>query len=534
MLKALFKKQFAEIFKSYFVNQKTGKARAKSASIGFFLLFAMLMVFLAAMFFGMGTLFSEILKIPGLEWFYFALMSMVAIAFGIFGSVFNTYASVYLAKDNELLISMPIPIRTLLISRLAVVVGLSFMYTSVATVPMSIVYLIFGKFDVLSLVFQILLVPMIAIFVSALSCLLGFFVALISSKLRNKSFITVIVSIVFFAGYYFVCFRMSNIINSIITNSAEIGEGIKIWGNLIYQLGMACTGKISSMLIFCGVTAFLFVSCFVVLEKTFIKIATINKGEKKVEYKKKVEKQSSVQNAILKKELKRFTSSATYMLNCGLGVIIMPIVAIAVLVKRETLLSLIEELKQQYAVAEILLPIIIAGVICLMASVGSISTPSVSLEGKNIWIYKSLPIDPYLILKSKIRLHIYIIGLPVIFSSVVVGYAIGLDYSKIIYITVLGYIFVSLSGSLGLVLGLLKANLNWVSETTPIKQSMAVMINMLIGFAIPIGFVGLAFIIRAYITADEFLICTIVVFALLNRWLDRWIKEKGTIKFENL
>ena len=37
---------------------------------------------------------------------------MLAIVLGAFGSVFNTYSSLYLAKDNDLLLSMPIPVRT--------------------------------------------------------------------------------------------------------------------------------------------------------------------------------------------------------------------------------------------------------------------------------------------------------------------------------------------------------------------------------------------------------------------------------------
>ena len=37
---------------------------------------------------------------------------------GAFGSVFNTYSSLYLAKDNDLLLSLPIPLRVIISSRL--------------------------------------------------------------------------------------------------------------------------------------------------------------------------------------------------------------------------------------------------------------------------------------------------------------------------------------------------------------------------------------------------------------------------------
>ncbi len=51
----------------------------------------------------------------GYGWLYYALMGLLALAFGVFGSVFSTYAGLYQAKDNELLLSMPIPPRRILL-----------------------------------------------------------------------------------------------------------------------------------------------------------------------------------------------------------------------------------------------------------------------------------------------------------------------------------------------------------------------------------------------------------------------------------
>ena len=44
MLKVLLKKQMAEVFRSYFYNRKTNKARSKANSIVLFILFGFLMV----------------------------------------------------------------------------------------------------------------------------------------------------------------------------------------------------------------------------------------------------------------------------------------------------------------------------------------------------------------------------------------------------------------------------------------------------------------------------------------------------------
>ena len=50
MLKILVKKQLTEIFRSYFYNAKTNKARSKGAVAGYIILFAVVMVGLGGMF----------------------------------------------------------------------------------------------------------------------------------------------------------------------------------------------------------------------------------------------------------------------------------------------------------------------------------------------------------------------------------------------------------------------------------------------------------------------------------------------------
>ena len=119
MLKLLLKKQLMEIFRSYYYDAKKNKARSKAATIAYIAMFAVLMVVVLG---GIFTLLSVKRCAPmaqaGMGWLYFALMGLLAVFLGVFGSVFNTYASLYLAKDNDLLLSMPIPGYVLLASRL--------------------------------------------------------------------------------------------------------------------------------------------------------------------------------------------------------------------------------------------------------------------------------------------------------------------------------------------------------------------------------------------------------------------------------
>lgn len=67
-------------------------------------------------------------------WMYFALMGLIAILLGTFGSVFNTFSGLYLAKDNDLLLSMPIPVSVIVASRLISVYIMGLMYSAVVII----------------------------------------------------------------------------------------------------------------------------------------------------------------------------------------------------------------------------------------------------------------------------------------------------------------------------------------------------------------------------------------------------------------
>ena len=91
MLKALIKKQFTEIFRSFFIDQKKNTARSKGATVAFFILFALLMVFAFSITFGsMALLICEPLVSAGYNWMYFMFATLTATIFGVFGSAFNT------------------------------------------------------------------------------------------------------------------------------------------------------------------------------------------------------------------------------------------------------------------------------------------------------------------------------------------------------------------------------------------------------------------------------------------------------------
>ena len=210
MLKTLVKKQLMEIFRSYFYDAKKNQKRSTLSTALFIVFFVLIMVgLLGGIFTFLSITLCDAMTSVGMDWLYFALMGLMAIFLGAFGSVFNTYSSLYIAKDNDLLLSMPIPVKIIMGSRLMSVYLMGLMYAAVIFVPAMIVYWIVAPVTVSAVVCSIIALLMISIFVMVLSCALGWLVAKISLKLKNKSIITVIVSLVLFAVYYFFCFSVA-------------------------------------------------------------------------------------------------------------------------------------------------------------------------------------------------------------------------------------------------------------------------------------------------------------------------------------
>ena len=228
MLKILLKKQLSEIFRSYFYDAKKNKARSRLATCAYMVFFVVLMVgVLGGLFTYLSLSICRPLAEAGMGWLYFALMGLLAIFLGVFGSVFNTYSSLYLAKDNDLLLSMPVPVNAVMLSRLLGVYLMGLMYSGVVILPAVIVYLVTVSAGAGAIAGAILLPILISLFVLTLSCALGWVVAKISLKLKNKSFITVLISLLFLGGYYFFYFKAQTLLSQLIANAAVYGAKIR-------------------------------------------------------------------------------------------------------------------------------------------------------------------------------------------------------------------------------------------------------------------------------------------------------------------
>lgn len=533
MLKLLVKKQLSEIFRVYFYDAKKNKARSKVSTIMFMMWFAVIMIgFLGGIF----TMLSRKLCAPmaalDMGWMYFAIMGFLAILLGTFGSVFNTFSGLYLSKDNDLLLSMPIPVSTIAASRLLSVYLMGLMYSAVVIIPAWIVYTITAGITAQSLFGGIILTLLISVFVMTLSCLLGYVVAKVSLKLKHKSMITVFVSLLFIGGYYFFYFKAQNMLTILLSNLTVYGEKIKGSAYLLFAFGSVGVGDVKSSLIVIALVAVIFSMMWLLISKSFLQVATSTGKVSKTEYRKKAMKQESVTKALILREYKHFISSPGYMLNSGLGIFLMPICAVVLLWKGRKLFTMLDGMFGSQDGSVLLLVTIM---FCGLISMNIMTAPSISLEGKSLWIAQSLPVTPWQILKAKLNMQLILHAIPVALSMICVAAVCPFKIGQLVMmiLQILSYVFVI--AAFGLFMGVIKPVLTWTNELTPIKQSASVVITMFGGFGYTVLlFIGYMMLPGYTLGYVRYIGIFIVVNVVAGLTLYFWLKTKGCDRFAEL
>lgn len=545
MFKALLKKQLTELIMVYFPQRNAKRKKGKdggaakegkrSFSVGMVVLFVFLWLSMAAAFTGMSELFASTFIPAGLDWLYFAMLGMIALFASVLGSVFNTYSTLFHAKDNELLLSMPIKPSMILTVRMISVYTSGLLWCAMVWIPATVVYCLRGGPSVTSVVFSVLILFMLSLLSTVLSCLLGWIVALVAGRLKNKNFVTVLLSLVLIGAYYVIYFRLNTLLQQIAQNGEQISQGIKKWVYPIYQLGLAATGKGGPMLVFCAISIAAAAVCIFILSRTFIKIVTTNKGSAKKVYKEREAKQSSMTGALVKKEAAKFVSSPTYMLNSGLGLVLMIVAAVAAIVKRAAVWGLIAGMDELTAwMMQRMFPVIATAAVFIVSSLCAFTAPSISLEGKSLWILRSSPVRAYDVLRAKVRFHMILTAVPCIVTTVTLGAVLRSNIVTILLMLTATLSFVWLNAVAGLALNLKKPMLDWTNEAVPIKQSMPVAIvmfgGMLMGIVTIAGYIFLSWFIPPWL----YLIICSALAAGGAALLTHWLKKRGSRIFDNM
>lgn len=529
MIGALIRVRFQSLFAGLV---KRGMKNGKKAGKGMVALFIILYAYVAVVICGMMAFLFYSLAGPyhslGLDWLYFSMAGLISLAMAVFGTVFTTQNQLYAAKDNDLLLAMPIKPGTILLSRMVSLLVMNLLFVGLIMGAAIVVYAVTVGFVGIGFCVQILSILAITLLAQAISCLLGWLLHLVTGKM-NKSLASVLFMVAFLVVYFGVYTQANAILTSMVIHGFEIADSLQSWVWPIYALGMGCTGELLPGTAFIAICLVCFAGAYYLLSRTFLQTATASHSAKRKKVNLSTVKAGSKGQALIQKELRRFLGTPVYLTNMGIGLVFVPLLGICGVLFRSKLL---EQFSDVLPVAELVpyFPLVITAMLMFMNAMNCISTPSVSLEGKSLWVLKSLPISGKDILKAKLRFHLLLTCPVTVFSGIVLSAAYGCDVAGIALTVSVSCLAALLSGLLGMVFGLQWARLDWINEAYPCKQSVAVGVVIFTMMLLPVGLGILYFSCLSMLSPNAFLaICgalLVVLCAGLYRLMVTWGVKK--------
>ncbi len=526
MIKALLKKQFLETASFFFFSSKDNKKRSPLAIFGFCALMVYAVGASAVIFYQLAKSLCAPLVAGGLAWVYFAFSGLTAFGIGAIGSVFFVKAKLFEAKDNDLLLSMPIPAWAVIFTRMLSLYAFAFAFTALAWFPAVVEYSIVAGVQPLALVFSLVVALVLPLGELAVCCLLGWLIALVTAKARAKNILTLAFFAVFMVAYFIIVGKINEYLTFIITNGEAVGNTLKkIYP--FYLLGKSATGEGIATLIFSLIFTALFALVYLLLSKTFLTVAIFKSGERGAKGEIKSVKGRTPFTALFIRECKRLFSNPMIYLNCALGsvfLLVLPVLALFNLDFLDTLTGFVGGD----------LSLLLCVIVCGVSAMNCITASSVSLEGESLWIVRSMPVCASTVLTAKLALHFLVTAIPAVLCASVLGIVLSVNIGWIVLEIVSALIFTALCAELGLVFNLKLPNLHWTSEISAVKQGMSPLLSMLANIGVTAFSVILYIALGKYMPPIAYLLCVLGVFSVACAGLGIWLKKRGTLVFESL
>lgn len=529
MIKTLLKLRFRAMFAG--LTQQTVK-RKKPMSPGLIVLYVLLFVYVIGTSCAlMGLAFSSLAPIYHalqLDWLYFAVAGLMALSMSVIGSVFTSQNQLYGAKDNDILLAMPIPPRAILLSRILPLLASNLLFASLIMVPAMVVYAIMVEFSIVGILLQLLALIGICLLAQAIGCALGRLLHLMMRKL-SASVSAVIYMVAFLAIYFLIYSKAQEILQAIALTGQQLAGFLETWVWPLFAMGSGSAGNGLHALAFFGICAALFLLVYWFLTLTFLKTATATpRGRKAKKLTNAGADVRPAERAICHKELKKFLNSPVYLTNMGFGLALIPAVPVALIFLKGSLAPILGLLGPD------MMPLVVCAFMGLLGATCCISTPSVSLEGKSLWLLKSMPVSGLQVLRGKLRLHLLLTA-PIIMVSAFAA-AMIMECSPVyaLLCSVFAGLFVSLTGLFGMWTGMKWAKFDFLNEVQPCKQSVAVLVSMFGNWAFVILLGLLCWLLMPYLSVLGLMGLCILLVAAGCFGLYRVMVTWGARKWDNL
>jgi len=448
--------------------------------IGYFLLF------LGMNYYAYQTL-GFILDLPHLGLFIACLVSFSSLFLLSFTSIASI---VYESKDIAMLRSLYVQGSDLAISRLLILYAYYLPLHLFLFTPALVVALLSEGFSLAYLLGSLALLLCFPIFPLALSALLSMGFAMLAKNKRSSFVQQMIFMLLFFVLIILASTTMTRymIDESLFSvdyqaMQASLGDLIHRLDSklVLFSLAAKVPSKISYSVLFLlssllGALAIGFFTART-YDRLYFSLAEASSSRTAAHRMAKLRAKGPLV-ALMKRELVIIRSQSAFIFEV-VGEMFIPLVLLVVY----ALTGVLDELSgvlvniQSFA----FLPELLFLVMLLMASLGMLSSTSVSRQGKMFVLDRLYPLDASIFVQAKLALHLLLFGVPNLLFLGICVIALRLSFFHLMWMGPLSLLSLSLIASLQLAIDYHHPNLGWVTAQQAMKSNLNGLFGLLVG-----------------------------------------------------
>ena len=479
----LLRTEFISLVNSF---NKKGKTPFILAAVGL----ALLGLFMIGMFAIIGGSTAFILVEKHMDEFAIflslSLSMIIALMFGVVNSTRDARSN-----DTSMLLAMPIPKAAIVISKLLGMYLLDVLCALVMLVPTYLIVCLAGDHSFVLFargMVAAFLVPALPLFISLLiSAVIGY----LHKATKFGQIASTILSMGVLVLYMVVVPNISSYAESLNLTAAESIDKMKMIPPFYWITEAVYSGNI----LYCLLT--LLITLIPLVLAVYIHTRGLTGGDFHVDTSKKARsyKTASPRKAVFAMEFRRYFSSANYIMNTLFGTVLLVAITGYIAFKgvgnidiTETITMNGEEVDILSRFTGIAWAAIWSLLINFFACITYTTPPSVSVEGKRIWLNKSLPIATRDILMSKLLVSAAIFEPLAIICCIVLSIASRSGVLACLILIVLTTLFHLFCSMVGLIFGLVFVRLDWTNEAQVIKSGFAIVLTMIVNMVFAILF----------------------------------------------
>ena len=428
-----------------------------------------------------------LLKDMHAEALYPPLLLLTSAVLALVATVQMTDSYLISARDHDLMASLPVTDGCVAVSRLLGLYCMNALYQLVVLLPAGVLWAVFmrpaaGFYLIYPL--MMLAVPLLPM---AIGGLLGLVVVRIGTWFKSTRVISLIITTLGLLAYMAVFF----LIDLEQLDWMHLGSQLVLWIDRIYPVSPLFTAAIvdgswAQLALFVLISAAAAAAFAWLYARNYLRLYTLMTARRSGErFRMQRQGGKPVMVSLVQREFRRYFACNTYVLNTGFGLLLSVLMLVILKIKTPEFVFTLLGMPFLRDMVQLAMPFAAA----FLVGTCSTTSCSMSLEGKNLWILRSLPVSGRQIVAAKILLNL-LIGLPfVVIDGVLMLGLIPADATAAVLLFVTPALMLLFSALMGMLVDLKFCKLDWDSEAKVVKQSLSASIAPLLSIllcALPI------------------------------------------------